>query len=419
MTNASSPETVVELSRLNNLSDSVFGFALTLLVLDIRVPDNTPAQGLTGQIIALAPKLLIYLISFVVIGGAWGSHQRMLSQIRRGDGLLVWFNLFLLLFVTFLPACAALLGRYPGELVAVLCFAADVILIQLTEMRLWRHASKNGLINPMIDPRVVSGVGRRISLAAIAFAASLILAVIYIPAVYIVWIGLFTALFLTDWLSWEQTLKSIQSVVALDGAARGQLAVVHSAGHLTMVTDAKENMLAQGTFGGGLDSHIAHTGDLLDAHLVVPKKLGLMSYRYPWAWGPASTLDWNLSVNPHVPLKLNIETAGDQVDLLLTEAQITELGLKTSGSSVDLRLPANAGQTSVHIHANGASLTIQVPPDVAARVRADNSISNVEVDPKRFSLVEDGKAYTCGDYDMAVNRVEILLAQAFSFVKIV
>src|ERR1700690_4369061 len=106
MTNTSStssgnlPETVVELSRLNNLSDCLFGFEFPLLVLDIRLPDNMSAQDLPGQLIALAPKLLIYLISFVVIGGAWGSHQRMLSQIKRGDGLLVWFNLLSLLFVT-------------------------------------------------------------------------------------------------------------------------------------------------------------------------------------------------------------------------------------------------------------------------------------------------------------------------------
>src|SRR5215831_18223330 len=129
-----SNETIVDLVRLNALSDGVFAIALTLLVLDIRVPDNTLAGDLSTVLVGLAPKLVIYLISFIVIGGAWGSHQRMLSQIKRGDGLLVWFNLLSLLFVTLVPASAVLLGRFPGELIAIACFAADVILIQLTAL---------------------------------------------------------------------------------------------------------------------------------------------------------------------------------------------------------------------------------------------------------------------------------------------
>src|SRR4051812_33625347 len=117
-------ETVVDLTRQNALSDGVFAIALTLLVLDIRIPDSTTAGELSTTLVALAPKLLIYLISFIAIGGAWGSHQRMLSQIKRGDGLLVWFNLLSLLFVTLLPASAALLGRFPSEFIAIVLFAA-------------------------------------------------------------------------------------------------------------------------------------------------------------------------------------------------------------------------------------------------------------------------------------------------------
>src|SRR5262245_45781763 len=110
-----SKETIVDLVRLNALSDGVYAIAITLLILDIRIPENTLAGALSASLVALAPRVLVYLISFIVIGGAWGSHQRMLSQIRRGDGPLVWFNLLSLLFVTLIPATAALLGRFPGE----------------------------------------------------------------------------------------------------------------------------------------------------------------------------------------------------------------------------------------------------------------------------------------------------------------
>ena len=116
--------------------------ALTLLAFDLRLPESVPIGDLPNQLLQLAPKFMVYLISFVVIGGAWGAHQRMLKQIKRGDGLLVRFNLFCLLLVALLPASVALLGRYPTAFLAIACFALDVTLIQLTSLWLWRHASR-------------------------------------------------------------------------------------------------------------------------------------------------------------------------------------------------------------------------------------------------------------------------------------
>ncbi len=97
--------------------------------MDLRLPEAVALGDLPTALRALAPKFIVYVISFVVIGGAWGSHQRMLNQIQRGDGLLVWFNLACLLFVALLPASAAVLGRYPQAVVAIVCFAVDVVLI--------------------------------------------------------------------------------------------------------------------------------------------------------------------------------------------------------------------------------------------------------------------------------------------------
>ena len=123
----------------------LYAIVLTLLVFDIHIPENTLGSELTAVLLGLGPKLVIYLISFIVVGGAWGSHQRMLSQVRRGDGPLVWFNLLSLLFVTLVPASAALWRSFPGDFVAIVCFAADVILIQLTALWLWQHAGKHDL----------------------------------------------------------------------------------------------------------------------------------------------------------------------------------------------------------------------------------------------------------------------------------
>src|SRR5215510_13366366 len=203
-------ETVVELGRLCNLSDGVFAVAITLLVLDIRLPDTVTSANLLTALADLVPRLLVYLIGFIVFGGAGGSHQRLIGQIKRGDGLLVWFNLLSLLFVSLVPACSALLGRFSGEFIAILLFTVDVILVQLSALWLWRHASKNQLLNSALDARVVEGIGRRYILNMVAFGFSLLLVVLSPILVYLAWVGLFIFIFATDWLSWQQVLKTQQ-----------------------------------------------------------------------------------------------------------------------------------------------------------------------------------------------------------------
>jgi uncharacterized membrane protein len=412
------PETIVEMGRLNGLSDGIFAFALTLLVLDIRLPEDVLAGDLMLTLPELAPRLLIYLISFVVIGGAWGSHQRLLSQVKRGDGLLVWFNLLSLLFVTLLPAASALLGRFPDTLIAIVCFAADVILIQLTALLLWRHASKHDLINPALDPRVVVSIGRRLILSAVAFGLSVLLGLWNPNVVYLVWIGLFILIFTTDWLSWQQAVKTVQATIPLDNAARAQINIEHGAGHLFLAAGIDSDVLARGTFGGGLKSNLVREGDLLKAQLSVSGRQGIMSWRYPWAWGPANVLDWKLSLNPHIPLALHIETGTGQADFDFTELQIIHFTLKTSLSSVNMSLPTHAGQTTVIVEAGSSSLMIYIPVDVAARIRATKALSNMEVDLERFTLVTDGKEYCSKNYDTATNRVDIQLEIALGSIRI-
>ncbi len=413
-----SSETIVDLVRLNGLSDGVFAIAITILVLDIRIPENTLAGQLSSRLVELGPKLVIYLISFIVIGGAWGSHQRMLSQIRRGDGLLVWFNLLSLLFVTLIPASAALLGRFPGEFIAIVCFAADVILIQLTALWLWRHASKYGLLNAALDPPVVRSVGRRLILSAVAFGLAVALVVINTNLVYVGWLGLFVLVFTTDWLSWQQDIKTTQVAIPLDGAARGHIEVLHGAGHLNILSDVIDNALVQGTGRGGVDSPVTREGDLLKTRLTLHSGRGFMSWRYPWAW-ELLAWDWNLSLNPHIPLALRIVKGGGRVDLDFTKTHLTDLSLEMGEGSIVLRLPASAGQTAVRILIGRGSLAIHVPIGVAARIHAVKEQPGLEVDLTRFPLAEDGKEYRSNDYDMAANRVEIHLERGTGSARII
>jgi uncharacterized membrane protein len=416
---AESVETVVEMGRLSGLSDGVYAIALTLLVLDIRIPQDTLAGDLSATLLALAPKLLIYLISFIVIGGAWGSHQRMLSQIKRGSGLLVWFNLLSLLFITILPATASLLGRFPDQIIAVLCFAINVILIQVSALLLWRHASKNRLLNAALDPRIVDGIDRRLILSAAAFGLSIPIAFLNSLLGYVLWIGLFIFIFATDWLSWQQSLLTLQTAIPLEGAARGEIHLQHTAGLLLLHAGAAKDTLLEGTFGGGLDSHSAREGDLLKSLLSVTKRRGFMSLRYPWAWGNANTLDWDLSLNSAIPLALTIEANAMQANLDLSELRVNTIALQINASSVDLSLPAQAGETKVKITVSLSYAVIKVPSGVAAHIHTEAAFPSLEVDLNRFAVIQDGREYRSLDYETAANHVDIQVELAHSVAKII
>jgi uncharacterized membrane protein len=270
-----------------------------------------PWPTVTARVLlALTPRVLVYLISFIVIGGAWGSHQRILSQIKRGDGLLVWFNLFSLLFVTLVPASAAVLGRYPDNYLAIALFAANVILIQLTALWLWQHASRHGLINPALNPRVVTGIGRRLRLSAYAFGLSIPFVFLNIYLVYLLWIGLFILIFATDWLSWQQAISTREASRPLDGARSAKLQVTYRAGRLLINADTNENALISGVFGGGLRDQIDRAGEQIDVQMSTSKIQGFMSSHFPWAWGTSSPInDWTLTLNSLIPIALSVELA--------------------------------------------------------------------------------------------------------------
>src|SRR6266508_1939151 len=414
-------ESLVEMTRLNNLSDGVFAIALTLLAFDLRLPAGVLVIDLPNKLLELAPKFVVYLISFVVIGGAWGAHQRMLKQIKRGDGLLVWFNLFCLLFVGLLPASAALLGRYPNAFLAITCFALDVALIQLTTRWMWRHASRSGLINRRLDPRVVVSIGRRLNLSAVIFLLSIPLALWNTWITYLFWVGLFILLFTSDGLAWQQAEMSQQASIPLENAKRASVHIQHGIGVLQIDSKAEGKALLNGVFGGGLVSRVDRSEDAADIQLRVPERRGLLSIQYPWSWGPENVLDWTLHLSDQIPLALEIEISDGLSTCELEALQITDLKIRANSSATEISLPDREGHTTVNIEAKSASLTILVPGDVAAVIydHGERDTSIAEIDLLRFPMIEESHEYRSEHYETASKRVDIRIDHSMSAVKIV
>lgn len=99
-----------DLDRIVNFSDAIFAFAITLLVLEIRVPDGLSPRELTDMLVDMWPDYLSYLISFTLIGSFWRSHRLIFRYIRAYNRRLSTLNSLLLMWVAFLPFPVSLFG---------------------------------------------------------------------------------------------------------------------------------------------------------------------------------------------------------------------------------------------------------------------------------------------------------------------
>lgn len=154
-----------ELERLVFFSDAVFAIAITLMAIELRPPTHlepNTSEQLLRELLSDWPHFFAFFLSFWIIAVYWVAHHRYFRYILRNDEGLIGRNLVLLFFVVLMPFSALLLGEDGDLLVAVWCYAANLILLGLSGAWMWNHASKNHrLIAPDLDERVIRGVQLR------------------------------------------------------------------------------------------------------------------------------------------------------------------------------------------------------------------------------------------------------------------
>jgi uncharacterized membrane protein len=181
----------IGLERLIFFSDAVFAIAITLLVLDVKIPeipDGLETTELPGQVAALVPNILAYFISFMIISVFWIVHHGTFAYIRRYDHRLLWLNLYLLLFVAFLPFPAALLAQYGNTFFAFTFYAAFQIIISSLLTLIWIYAARDRkLVDPDLDITVIRQRFFRDLLPPLIFAASIVVARCNVNVAFAVW----------------------------------------------------------------------------------------------------------------------------------------------------------------------------------------------------------------------------------------
>jgi len=131
--------------RLEALSDGIFAFSMTLLILNFAIPEipkNLAPHELWPKLSQSIPDLFDFILSFMLLAIFWNSHQRIFEDIEKTNQKITWVNILLLLLIIFLPFSTELMSMYGNSSLAVSIFSTNLLLINLSAIWIWHYAKK-------------------------------------------------------------------------------------------------------------------------------------------------------------------------------------------------------------------------------------------------------------------------------------
>ena len=151
--------------RLEAFSDGVFAIAITLLILDLKVPHAQGPSNLLGVLLGLWPAYFAYLLSFTMIGIYWANHHYIFKLFVRTNHGLNLLNLLFLLTISFLPFPTATLGDYmrddANRTIAATFYAVALLLPAFTWLLMWLYATTG---RRLVDERLDGAFLRRLTM---------------------------------------------------------------------------------------------------------------------------------------------------------------------------------------------------------------------------------------------------------------
>lgn len=177
--------------RIDAISDAVFGVAMTLLVLEIKVPEfeeHITEWELVAAFWALMPKFLVYFLSFMTAGIFWTGQSAQFRYIKTSDRNLNWINLLFLLFVSTLPFSTAFLGDHISFKFSIFLYWLNIFLMGLMLYINWQYASRHNFITSEMRDEVYGPIKKRIITAQLLYFSGALLCFIstYLSIAFII-----------------------------------------------------------------------------------------------------------------------------------------------------------------------------------------------------------------------------------------
>jgi uncharacterized membrane protein len=199
----------VNTTRLEAFSDGVFAIAITLLVLEIKVPPANTALGVA--LLQLWPSYLAYVVSFLVIGAIWINHHAMFKHIVRVDETLLLLNVLHLMLIAFLPFPTAVLAeafhRATDESIAAAFYGGILTAIGIFVTAMWQYAAHgHRLLSPNVTAKQAQQIGRRFLVGPIVYAIAVGIALV-VP-----WLALTIYILLNVFFLWPRKSHKSDSI---------------------------------------------------------------------------------------------------------------------------------------------------------------------------------------------------------------
>ena len=139
-----------EFARIVAFTDGVLAIAITLLVLNLDVPElpDSELSELPARLLDLWPQLLAYALSFAVVGRFWLIHHRFFGGLARFDDRLMNFNLLYLALLVLVPFTTEVLGTYGDQSISVAAYASVLGAAALVNWTMIRHALRHDMVKP-------------------------------------------------------------------------------------------------------------------------------------------------------------------------------------------------------------------------------------------------------------------------------
>ncbi|MEO8303578.1 MAG: TMEM175 family protein [Betaproteobacteria bacterium] len=165
-------------TRIEALADGIFAVAMTLLVLDVKLPEGESfgsSVALFDRLISLEHTFVIYFITFVVLAMFWVGHHAHFHYIRYVDHTLLWINLLFLFGVTSMPFATDLLGSHNTLVLPYLTYGAKVLMLSGLLVLQIVYLRRNP---ELAEPTLTSEIARRIIVRTAIFATIPILSMV-------------------------------------------------------------------------------------------------------------------------------------------------------------------------------------------------------------------------------------------------
>lgn len=177
--------------RLEMFSDGVFAIVITLLVLEVKVPEianSVTSFEFVHELGQLWPKLYAFVLSFALIYIIWMNHHQTFNMIVKSNRTLMLLNGLILFFTVLVPFPTALVGEYPFQPLAGVIYGAVMAFLAISHLILYQYATKKKLIDESIPQEVVERGFKRTLVGPIFYTIGAVCALIFLPASYIMYI---------------------------------------------------------------------------------------------------------------------------------------------------------------------------------------------------------------------------------------